>query len=371
VAETSEAVDFSFSEEQEALRSAVRSFMESECPGETCRALFEDDRGFTDAIWNQVVALGWTGLLVPEAQGGLGLGLVDLVVVMEEMGRVPFPGPFFSSSVLTTLAVRALGLEEQLASLASGESRGSVALEETGHGDVVDRVRTRASRKTGRWLLHGSKPIVIDGHTADWVLVVARTQNGLGTFLVESPEAQAIPTWDLTRKIASMEFDGTDARPVGFNGDHTALWRRVVDDACIALCAELIGSSERAYQLAVDYAKNRVQFGRPIASFQVIKHKAVDMLRKLELSRVGTHYAAWASDVDDPIRAEAAAMAKAFVPEAANFIAGECIQIHGGVGFTWDSDAHVHYRKAKQNDLLLGYNGIHRTRVADMVLARV
>ena len=371
MAETSEAVDFSFSEEQEALRSAVRSFMESECPGETCRALFEDDRGFTDAIWNQVVALGWTGLLVPEAQGGLGLGLVDLVVVMEEMGRVPFPGPFFSSSVLTTLAVRALGLEEQLASLASGESRGSVALEETGHGDVVDRVRTRASRKTGRWLLHGSKPIVIDGHTADWVLVVARTQNGLGTFLVESPEAQAIPTWDLTRKIASMEFDGTDARPVGFNGDHTALWRRVVDDACIALCAELIGSSERAYQLAVDYAKNRVQFGRPIASFQVIKHKAVDMLRKLELSRVGTHYAAWASDVDDPIRAEAAAMAKAFVPEAANFITGECIQIHGGVGFTWDSDAHVHYRKAKQNDLLLGYNGIHRTRVADMVLARV
>ena len=364
-------MEFTFSEEQEALRQTVRSFLERECPSETWRALLEDERGFSDTIWNPLVELGWTGLLVPEAQGGLGLGLVDLVVVMEEMGRVPFPGPFYSSSVFATLAACALGLEEQLASLASGESRGSVALDETGHGDVVDRIRTRASRKTGRWRLHGSKPVVIDGHTAHWVLVVARTQNGLGTFLVESPRAQAIPTLDLTRKIASMEFDGTDAQPVGPVGDHTTLWRRVVDDACIALCAELVGSSERAHQLGVDYAKNRVQFGRPIASFQVIKHKAVDMLHKLELSRVGTHYAAWASDVDDPIRAEAAAMAKAFVPEAANFISGECIQIHGGVGFTWDSDAHIHYRKAKQNDLLLGYSGIHRKRVADMVLARV
>lgn len=364
-------MEFTFSEEQEALRHAVRSFLERECPSETWRALLEDERGFSDTLWDQVVELGWTGLLVPEAHGGLGLGLVDLVVVMEEMGRVPFPGPFFSSSVFATLAARALDLEEQLASLASGESRGSVALDESGHGDVVDRIRTRASRKTGRWRLHGSKPVVIDGHSANWVLVVARTQNGLGTFLVTSPRAQAIPNLDLTRKIASMELDGSDARPVGPEGDHTALWRRVVDDASIALCAELVGSSERAHQLGVDYAKNRVQFGRPIASFQVIKHKAVDMLHQLELARVGTHYAAWASDVDDPIRAEAAAMAKAFVPEAANFISGESIQIHGGVGFTWDSDAHIHYRKAKQNDLLLGYSGIHRKRVADMVLARV
>jgi alkylation response protein AidB-like acyl-CoA dehydrogenase len=361
-------VEFTFSEEQEALRDAVRTYLAGESPAEYWRAMMEDERGFSDTVWNHVVELGWTGLLVPEEQGGMGLGLVDLAVVMEEMGRVPFPGPFFSSAVLATLAARALGLADRLESLAAGRSRGTVAIEESGHGDVVDRVRSRGSRKSGRWLVRGSKPVVIDGHTADWVLVPARIQEGLGTFLIEGAKAQPVPTWDLTRKIASLELDDVDATPVGPPGDHTPIWRRVVDDAAVALCAELIGSSESAHALAVEYAKTRVQFGRPIASFQVIKHKAVDMLHKLELARVGTHYAAWASDADDPVRAEAAAMAKAFVPEAAIFIAGECIQIHGGVGFTWDSDAHIHYRKAKQNDLLLGYNGTHRARVADFVL---
>ena len=361
-------MDFTFSDDQERLRDAVRSFMERESPSSYWRSMLDDERGFTDEVWNKLAELGWAGLLVPEEHGGLGLGLVDLVVVMEEMGRVPFPGPYFSSAVCATLAARALGLEELLTSLASGTSRGTIAIEENGHGEVVDRVRTRASRKSGRWRLRGSKSIVVDGHTADWALVAARTQEGLGTFLIESPDMRPIPTWDLTRKIASVEFNDVLAEPVGPEGDQTPIWRRLVDDAAVALCAELIGSCERAHELAVEYAKQRVQFGRPIASFQVIKHKAVDMLHKLELARVGTHYAAWASDADAPVRAEAAAMAKAFVPEAANFIAGECIQIHGGVGFTWEADAHIHYRKAKQNDLLLGYNGIHRERVADFVL---
>jgi alkylation response protein AidB-like acyl-CoA dehydrogenase len=305
---------------------------------------------------------------VPAAQGGLGLGLVDIVVLMEEMGRTLMPAPFFSSAVLATLAARQLGLDDRLASLASGATRGAVAIDEEGHGDVVDRVRTRASRKTGEWLLTGTKPVVLDGHTADWVLVVARTQAGIGTFVIEAPDAEPVPTWDHTRKVARLVLSDTPAVPVGPDGDHTGAWRRIVDDACVALCAELVGSMETAQALAVDYAKARVQFDRPIATFQVIKHKTVDMLHRIELSRVGTHYAAWASDVDDPVRAEAAAMAKAFVPESANEVAGECIQIHGGVGFTWDCDAHLHYRRAKQNDLLLGYHGVHRERVADLVL---
>lgn len=363
-------MEFTFSEEQDVLRESVRGFLANEAPSEYWRRMMESERGFEDAMWAKLVELGWVGLLVPEAQGGLGLGLVDLVVVMEEMGRVPFPGPYFSSAVCATLAARGLALDDRLASLAAGESRGTIALEETGHGPVVDRIRTRASRKTGRWLLHGEKSIVVDGHTADWALVAARTQEGIGTFLLELPQCEPCPSWDLTRKIARLALDGVPAEPVGPEGDHSAIWRRVVDDASVALCAELVGSGERAQALAVDYANQRVQFGRPIATFQVIKHKAVDMLHKLELARVGTHYAAWASDVEDPVRGEAAAMAKAFVPEAANFIAGECIQIHGGVGFTWDSDAHVHYRKAKQNDLLLGYNGIHRERLASIVLDR-
>jgi alkylation response protein AidB-like acyl-CoA dehydrogenase len=366
-------VEFTFSDEQDQLRAAVRDLLAREASVASVRSMLEDPVGITDDLWATLVELGWTALLIDEHHGGLGLGMVDLVVVMEEMGRVVFPGPFLSSAVFATLAARALGLDDQLVALASGAARGTVALDEEGHGDVVDRVRARASRKTGRWLLNGHKPIVLDAGSADWMLVVARTQEGLGSFLIEEPAAieglvEAVPTWDLTRKVARVELRDVPARPVGPEGDHTALWRRVVDDTCVALCAELIGAMEAANSLAVEYAKTRVQFDRPIATFQVIKHKAADMLHRQELSRVGTHYAAWASEVDDPVRAEAAAMAKAYVPESANVVTGECIQIHGGVGFTWDCDAHLYYKRAKQNDLLLGYHGIHRERVADLYL---
>jgi alkylation response protein AidB-like acyl-CoA dehydrogenase len=361
-------MEFTFSEEQGQLRESVRSFLAGRSPGHYVRSMMDDPAGFELDVWQELVDLGWTGVLVPEAQGGLGLGMVDLVVLMEEMGRALFPGPYFSSAVLATLAAKGLGLDDRLASLGSGATRGTVALDEEGHGDVVERVRCRASRKTGRWLLNGLKPIVVDGHTADWCLIVARTQAGLGTFLLEAPRGELVPTWDLTRKVARLELRDTPATPVGPAGDHTATWRRVVDDAAVALCAELVGSMEAAHELAVEYAKVRVQFDRPIATFQVIKHKAVDMLHRIELSRVGTHYAAWASDVDEPVREEAAAMAKAYVAESANAVAGESIQIHGGVGFTWDADPHLHYRRAKQNDLLLGYHGIHRERLAHLVL---
>jgi alkylation response protein AidB-like acyl-CoA dehydrogenase len=177
-----------------------------------------------------------------------------------------------------------------------------------------------------------------------------------------------VPAWDVTRKLARLVFDGQTAEPVGPDGDQTRLWQRIVDDVNVALCAELVGSMEAANSLAVEYAKVRVQFDRPIATFQAIKHKAADMLHRLELARVGTHYAAWASDAEDAVRAEAAAMAKAYVTEAANDVTAESIQIHGGVGFTWDCDVHLHYRKAKQADLMLGYQGWQRQRLADLVL---
>jgi alkylation response protein AidB-like acyl-CoA dehydrogenase len=361
-------VDFTFNSDQEDLRRAVRSFMERESSSSYVHAMIDDERGFTDQVWNRIVDLGWPALLVPEQHGGVGLGLVDLVVVMEEMGRVPFPGPYFSSAVLATLAAKHLDLHDQLASLASGATRGTVALEEPGAGDPVTRVRTRAVRKGGRWRLTGAKPVVIDGHTADWALVVARTEHGIGTFLLEGPAGELVPALDVTRKIARLTFDGTEATPVGPEGDQSAPWQRIVDDANVALCAELVGGMEAANALAVEYAKVRVQFDRPIATFQVIKHKAADMLHRLELARVGTHYAAWASDAEAPVRAEAAAMAKAYAAEAAKDVTAECIQIHGGVGFTWDCDAHLHYRKAKQTDLLFGYQGWQRQRLADMVV---
>jgi len=361
-------MDFTFSDDQDALRDSVRGFLTNEATGAYLRSMADDERGFTDDMWQRLAALGWPGLLVDEQHGGLGLGLVDMVVVMEEMGRIPLPGPFFSSSVLATLAANRLGADELLPALASGTLRGTVAIEEQGHGSPVDRVRTRARRKGASWVLNGHKPIVLDGHTADWVIVVARTEEGLGSFLLQAPGAGAVPMIDPTRKAARLVLDDTPAERIGPTGDHTALWRRVTDDAAVMLAAELVGASEAALELAVEYAKVRVQFDRPIASFQAIRHKAVDMLHKLELSRVGTHYAAWTSDVEDPQREHAAAMAKGFAAEAAVFVSSEDIQVHGGVGFTWDCDAHFYYKRAKQNDVMLGYQGWQRHRLADLIL---
>ena len=178
-----------------------------------------------------------------------------------------------------------------------------------------------------------------------------------------------VPSLDVTRKVTRLELSQRRATRVGPAGDHAALWQRIADDAAVMLCAETVGVCERALQLGVDYAKQRVQFGRPIASFQAIKHKTVDMLHATELARVGTHYAAWTSDVDDPQREAAAAMAKGYVGEAAVFVTAEDIQIHGGVGFTWDADPHLFYRRAKANDVLLGQQAWQRQRLADLVLA--
>jgi alkylation response protein AidB-like acyl-CoA dehydrogenase len=361
-------VEFTFSDDQDALRDAVRTFLRNDAPGSYIRAMAEDPRGVTDELWQRLADLGWPGLLVPEAQGGLGLGLVDMTVVMEEMGRLPFPGPFFSSAVLATLAARRLGADDLLEGLASGTLRGTVAIEEQGHGSPVDRVRTRARRKGANWVLTGLKPLVLDGHTADWVIVVARTEEGIGSFLLQAPDCEPVPTLDPTRKAARLALDERPAQRVGASGDQTRIWRRVVDDAAVMLAAELVGASDAALALAVEYAKVRVQFDRPIASFQAIRHKAVDMLHRLELARVGTHYAAWTSDVDHPEREAAAAMAKGFAAEAAVFVTAEDIQVHGGVGFTWECDAHWYYKRAKQNDGLLGYQGWQRQRLADLVL---
>ena len=309
--------------------------------------------------------LGWLGVLVPEDAGGLGLGLVDLVVLQEELGRLPFPGPFLSSAVAATLAAVRLGEDDLVA--------GSGFRPFTRHGRGR-RARPRRPARVGR--APPPPPQEARGHSTgpspsswtalmpDWALVVAREGDGLATFLLEEPAGELGAGARRHPQGRSRRARQKAARRVGPAGDQTAIWRRVLDDLAVAVCAELVGTCERALSLAVDYAKVRVQFDRPIATFQVIKHKAADMLHQLELARVGTHYAAWASDADHPERERAAAMAKGFVAEAANLVTAECIQIHGGVGFTWDVDCHLLYRRAKQDDLLFGAQGYQRERLA-------
>jgi alkylation response protein AidB-like acyl-CoA dehydrogenase len=365
-------VDFDFNDDQKALREAVRDALAGMVPTTELLAMAGDGGRMPDAMWRQIADLGWPGLLVPEEHGGLGLGLVDMTVVCEEMGRVPMPGPYFSSAVFATVAALRLGADDLLADLASGAKRGAVAVEEMAvAGDPLESVRTQAAKSGDGWTLDGLKPTVADGPAADWVIVVAQDGDGLAAFLVEGADIEAVPGLDPTRQLGRLAMAGTPARRLGPEGDQTAVLRRILDDAAVMLCAELIGASEAAFELAAEYSKARVQFGRPIGTFQAVKHIAAEMLQELTLARVITHYAAWCSDVDDDDRELSASMAKSFAPEAAIAVTANSIQIHGAVGFTWECPAHFYYKRAKATDLMLGKQAWQRSRVADLILGGI
>jgi len=357
-------VDFTFDTEQLALQDVARRAMD-EVDGGLLRQLADDEAGVTPALWDRLVSLGWTSMLIP----GEGAGLLEMCIILEQMGRVPLPGPFFSSAVAATLAARALGERELLAELSTGSVRGTVAVQEQGHGDPLDTVRTRATRKGADWVLHGAKPVVMDGHTADWVIVVALGEDGIRSFLVRDPDAELVPSLDPTRKLARLILDGTPAEPIGPPGGHAELWRRVLDDIAVGLSAESVGVSDRALEEATEYAKVRVVFDQPIASFQVVKHRIVDMFHALELARVAVHYAAWSSDGEEPDRVRAAAMAAAYAAEASVKVSGDDIQLHGGVGFTWANDAHFLFKRAKQNETLIGGSGTQWQRLGELFTA--
>jgi alkylation response protein AidB-like acyl-CoA dehydrogenase len=362
-------VDFDFNDDQKALRDAVRDALAGMVDAPGLLAMAADGGRMPDELWTRIADLGWPGLLVLEEHGGLGLGLVDMTVVCEEMGRVPLPGPYFSSAVFATLAASRLGAEELLADLATGAKRGTVAVDELGtSGDPFAAIKTRATKAGDGWTLTGLKATVPDVATADWVIVVAADDDGLAAYLVEGAAADSVPGMDPTRDLGRLELSGSPARRLGPEGDQTALLRRIVDDASVMLCAELVGSAEAAFELAAEYSKNRVQFGRPIGTFQAVKHMAAEMLQDLTLARVITHYAAWCSDVDDADRELAAGMAKSWVAEAAIHVTGTSIQVHGGVGFTWECPAHFYYKRAKATDLVLGKQAWQRARVADLLL---
>jgi alkylation response protein AidB-like acyl-CoA dehydrogenase len=270
--------------------------------------------------------------------------------------------------VAATVLASRLDDDAVLDGLADGSRRATVALDEAGTRDPLDGITTAARRRGDRWLLTGVKPVVLDGHTADLAYVIARDGDGLAAFALEEPNGVLVPSMDVTRKVARFDLHDQPARRVGPAGDQRAQLARVVDDLAVVLCAESVGACDRALRLAIDYAKARVQFDRPIATFQAIRHKIVDMLHQLELARVATHYAAWASSVDDPQREGATAIAKGVVAEAAVMITGESIQVHGGVGFTWDVDCHLLFRRVKANDVLAGRQGWQRERLAALVI---
>jgi alkylation response protein AidB-like acyl-CoA dehydrogenase len=339
-------LDFEFSEDQELLRATMRRFLAEQAPISCVRGLLDDERGTTDDVWSGLAALGVTGLLAPEACGGSGMGMVDMAVVLEEVGRAVHPGPFASSAVGAVSLVGLAGSDDDRAALlprlASGETIGTVAL--TDGGDV------RAFEVGSEWRLTGAQSNVRDAIAADVVIMTAPVAAGeLGAFVVERDAAglqiAATPTVDGTSKFATMTLTETPARRLGI-GDAASAFAETVDRLGIAAVVDGVGVASRALEMAVEHAKERRQFDRPIGSFQAVQHLCADMLRAVELARAGAYYACWAADAADaPERHRAATMAQAFAADELYDVGASLIQAHGGVGFTWDHDAHLLYKR--------------------------
>jgi alkylation response protein AidB-like acyl-CoA dehydrogenase len=369
-------VNFAFSPEQEEFRLSLRRFLADKSPAAEVRRLMETDDGYDPQVWKQLAdQLGLQGLAIPEEFGGAGATPVELGIAFEEMGRALLCAPFFSTVGLAAQALLTVGDDqakrEYLPRIADGSLLATVAVTEPdGRWDLA-AVRTSAvpdSAAPGAapaFRLDGTKMFAVDGHIAQVLLVVARTDDGLGLFAVDASDAGVVrtllPTLDMTRKLARVELSGVPARLVSGPGDATEALSRALDLALVALTAEQVGGAQRCLDMAVDYAKIRMQFGRPIGSFQAIKHKCAEMLIEVESAKSAAYHAAGSSPGELGV---AAAIAKAYCSEAYFQVAAETIQVHGGIGFTWEHDAHLYFRRAKSSQLLLGDEHYHRERFA-------
>ncbi|MQA84516.1 MAG: acyl-CoA dehydrogenase [Streptosporangiales bacterium] len=365
-----------FTEEQEELRRTLRDFCADKAPSSEVRRLMEATEGYDPAVWSQMAdQLGLQSLAIPEQYGGAGFGFVELAIVLEEMGAALLPSPYFASAVLAATALLTCSDEaakkDLLPGIAAGTTIGTLAFtEENGRWDA-DGIGLAARRGDGGWVLDGTKMFVLDGHVADLVLVVARTAAGLSLFAVEGGAAgltrTPLPTLDQTRKLARLDFAGVPARLVGADGEGGAILAGTLDRAAVALAAEQLGGAQRVLDMSVEYAKVRYQFGRPIGSFQAIKHKCADMLVEVESARSAVYYAAWAVAEDSSELPVVASLAKAYCSDAYFHAAAENIQIHGGIGFTWEHDAHLYFKRAKSSQLFLGDSSYHREQLAQRV----
>jgi alkylation response protein AidB-like acyl-CoA dehydrogenase len=369
-------VNFAFSDEQEELRRAVRRFCEDKSPESEVRRLMETEEGYDPSVWEQMATqLGLQGIAIPEEYGGSGYSHVELTVIFEEMGRALLCAPYFSSVALAANLLVASGDEgakrSYLPGIASGETVATVALAEASGRWDEGGVTLEASGSGDSWTLTGEKMYVLDGHTAGLVLVAARTGAGVSVFAVDSGAggftAEPLSTMDQTRKQARLRFEGTPGRLIGADGRGWTMISKMLDLAVVNLAAEQVGGAQRVLEMAVDYAKNRVQFGRPIGSFQAIKHKCADMLLEVESAKSAAYYAAWAASEDNEELPVVASLAKSYCSEAYFHATAENIQIHGGIGFTWEHPAHLYFKRAKSSELLFGDPTYHRELLAQRI----
>ena len=362
--------------EQEDLRASVRRFLADRAPITTVRALMDTTDGLDPAVWRQAgEQLGLQGIAIPEEYGGAGFSFAEQAIVLEELGAALYGGPYLASAVLAATALLASADESAkkayLPGLASGELIGTVAFtEEDGSWDP-GAIRMAAVADGDGWRLDGRKSFVLDGHTAGLILVVARAGDALSLFAVPADTPgltrTALPTLDQTRKLARLEFAAVPATLVGAAGDGSAVLARVLDVAAIAQAAEQLGGAQRALDMAVEYAKVRHQFGRPIGSFQAIKHRCADLLLEVESLRSAVQYAAAAVAENSDEVPVVASLVKAYASDVYFHVAAENIQIHGGIGFTWEHDAHLYFKRAKASELFLGDASYHREHLATRI----
>ncbi|WP_109526580.1 MULTISPECIES: acyl-CoA dehydrogenase family protein [Nocardia] len=363
------------SAEQRELAATVRKLLREKSSEVAVRATMDTPEGY-DRELGRVMAeqVGLHGLAIPEEYGGAGFGFVELSVVLEEMGRALLCGPFFSSVVLFANALLEAGDDDAcrtwLPDIAAGRVVGTVAISEDREGWDESSIQLAARRDGDRFLLSGRKRHVLDGALADVIVVAARSTDGVGLFVVDTElglRRTPVPTLDRTRKQATLDFDETPARSLTAPGCGWPLLRRILDLAAVALACEQVGGAERVLEMAVDYAKTRHQFDRPIGSFQAVKHKCADMLVAVESARSAARCAADAVAADGPERELSAAIAKSVCSEAFSRCARDSIQIHGGIGFTWEHSAHLYYKRAKSSEVHFGSPSYHRERSADLI----
>jgi alkylation response protein AidB-like acyl-CoA dehydrogenase len=377
-------MDFGFSQEQEMLRATARKFFENECPSTFVRERMAEPAGVTDDFWTKLAEQGWLGLIYPEEYGGAALGFVDLTVLMEEMGRVVMPGPFFSTTVLGGLLILEAGSPAQknewLTRIAAGQAKTTLAWTEPSARWDAEGVTTTARAAGADFVLSGTKLFVPDAHLADVLVVVARTsegaraEDGVSLFLVPGRasglEVKLLPTMDQTRKLCEVTLRDVRVPADALLGARDGGWAplaRVAERATVALCAEMCGGAQRVLEMTTEYAKIRVAFGKPIGAYQGVKHRAADMLVDVENAKSLTYYAAWAVDENVPEAALAASMAKAYVTDAYRKVAGGGIQLHGGIGFTWEHDLHLYFKRAKSSEFTFGDSTYHREKVAKLI----
>ncbi|MGB7587631.1 MAG: acyl-CoA dehydrogenase family protein [Solirubrobacterales bacterium] len=365
---------FDLTDEQQAIKSTASEFLAARYKSERIRELAESEHGFEQSDWEEMAELGWPGLALPEQWGGQGLGIVDLAVLFEEMGYALAPSPLLSTTV-AGLALSANGSDEQrerwLPPLASGEARGTVALFDAGGTASIGHFEMEAKADGDGVVLDGEKVLVMDAAAADFLLVA--TADGRRHLVERDADGVSVTaeeSIDLTRRLYSVRFDGVRVPADGTLSGGQEEYLPVLWRACVAIAAESTGVAQRAMEMAVEYAKDRQQFGRPIGSYQAVSHRCAQMLLETENSRSAVYGAAWAADAEPDSLSLAASMAKAYASDAGWRVPDASIQVHGGIGFTWEHDLHFFLKRGRANAATFGDARWHRERVAAAVLSQ-